>query len=421
MTLQIVSLKAENYKRLKAVQINPEGNVVFVGGRNAQGKTSVLDAIWAALAGGEASRATQQPIREGQDSAVVRLDLGDYVVTRRWTNDDAGTLTVESADGAKYSSPQKLLDEVIGTRAFDPLAFTRLSAKDQVAALTSLVDLPFDPDELTREAKGVFDTRTEVNRDVKRLEGQLAGFPRADETIPDVEVAAADVVAEFETARQHNARIDELDLRARLAEDDQFRAEDEVGRLERELDAARTFLARAESVVEDLLKQVESAERIDTSEISERLAKVEETNAKVREQVQRRAVADELSIRKERSAQLTVKLNEIEKRKTEGLAAAEFPVGGLSFDSDGVTFNGIAFSQASAAEQLRVSVALAMAANPKLRVLRILDGSLLDSDSLKIISDLASEHSYQVWLEVVGDNGGVGFILEDGSVKEGTA
>ncbi|MFF1875901.1 AAA family ATPase, partial [Kitasatospora herbaricolor] len=131
MSLKVSNLRAENYKRLVAVDITPAGNVVTISGRNAQGKTSVLDALWAALAGGEASRATQQPIREGQDTAVVRLDLGDIIVTRRWTKDDAGTLTVESADGARYSSPQKLLDDMLGRRAFDPLAFVRQTAKDQ--------------------------------------------------------------------------------------------------------------------------------------------------------------------------------------------------------------------------------------------------------------------------------------------------
>jgi len=81
MSLQIVNLKAENYKRLVAVDISPSGNIVTLSGRNAQGKSSVLDAIWAALAGGDASRATKQPIRDGQDSASVTLDLGEYIVT----------------------------------------------------------------------------------------------------------------------------------------------------------------------------------------------------------------------------------------------------------------------------------------------------------------------------------------------------
>ncbi|TQL46702.1 AAA domain-containing protein [Homoserinimonas aerilata] len=412
MSLHIVQLQAENYKRLKAVTITPEGNVVFIGGKNAQGKTSVLDAIWAALAGGEASRATQQPIRDGQDTAVVRLDLGEFIVTRRWTKDDAGTLTVESADGAKYSSPQKMLDDLIGARAFDPLAFTRMSARDQVAALVATVELPFDPSELERERKGVFDSRTEVNREVDKLKGQLAGLTKPNDDTPDVEVSSADIIAEFEKARAHNDAI--------------VRSESLAVRFGNEVDSLTKQIAELTAQLEATAAQFRTTEAdraklgdpIDTDGISARLAGVEQTNAAIREGQEHHRVTAALSSVKERAAQLTVKLQQIEKRKADALAAVDFPVEHLSFNEDWVTYKGIAFSQASAAEQLRVSVALAMAANPKLRVLRILDGSLLDSDSLKIIAELAVDHDYQIFIEVVSEDAKVGIIMEDGSVKE---
>lgn len=51
--MKIVKLTAENIKRLKAVEITPTGALVEVTGKNGQGKSSVLDAIWWALAGAE--------------------------------------------------------------------------------------------------------------------------------------------------------------------------------------------------------------------------------------------------------------------------------------------------------------------------------------------------------------------------------
>lgn len=403
MSLQVLNLQAENYKRLKAVNITPQGNVVFIGGRNAQGKTSVLDALWAALAGGEASRATQQPIRDGQDTAVVRLDLGEYVVTRRWTKDDSGTLTVESADGAKYSSPQKLLDEVVGTRAFDPLAFTRMSAKEQVAALVATVALPFDPDVLERERKGVFDRRTDITRKVKELEGQLAGLPSTNPTLPAVEQSLQDLIAERESARQANDAYE----RATAAE---ARLAAEMADLEARLQKAQSDLALVQQA------GLQLAQPVDLTEFDGRLSSIEATNARIRQQQHRSAVAAELSDRKGDVAAHTIALSTIEKTKADALAAVAFPVAGLSFDASGVLFNGIPFSQASAAEQLRVSVALAMAANPSLRVLRILDGSLLDSQSMELIAELAAENDYQVWVEIVDETGAVGFVIEDGEV-----
>jgi DNA repair exonuclease SbcCD ATPase subunit len=410
MSLKVVNLKAENYKRLVAVDISPEGNIVTISGRNAQGKTSVLDALWAALAGGEASRATQQPIREGQETAVVTLDLGAYIVTRRWTKDDAGTLTVESSDKAKYQSPQKLLDELVGKRAFDPLAFVRQAPRDQVATLVSTVELPFDPAELERQRKGVYDQRTEVGRDVARLEAQLSAFPEPDPELAGDEISARDLIAEADDAREENARIDravgELAAVETLAKEAELRLADA-----REAAAAsRVEHDRQLAVVQAL------PGRVDVAAITARLDDLEATNAKIRAQRSRTIVAADLSSRRAEHTQFTIKLREIEKQKADALASVKFPVAGLSFDETGVTLNGIPLSQASSAEQLGVSVALAMAANPKLRVLRILDGSLLDSESLAIIGELATENDYQVWIEVVDESGKVGVVIEDGQV-----
>ena len=424
MPLKIIALQAENYKRLRAVTIrpNPDDRTVVVSGRNAAGKTSVLDAIWAAFAGGEASRATAQPIRDGEDTAYVSVDLGEYVVTRRWTKDDAGSLTVQAKDGAKYSSPQKLLDELLGRRSFDPYAFLSLDAKKQVGVLLEVLgdDLTIDPATVDAERRGIFDTRTDTGREVKKLEGQLAGYPLPDASLPREEVSAAAVLAEEDAARAHNAAHDiEID---RLAH-----CESEVERCERDaqlaqvalnharvaLDAAELALSRQREKVMALPK------RIDTAAIREKLATVEQTNARIRQEQHRRAVAEELSDRKQEVAQLTLRLREIDEKKSTALAAAtsKLPVPGINIDESGLTFRGIPFSQASHAEQLRVATALSMAFHPELRVLRIDNGESLDAESLGIIEDLARENDYQVWVSRVSDGPGAGIFIEEGAVR----
>lgn len=49
MSVKINSLEFENVKKIKAVQLEPAKNgLTVIGGKNRQGKTSVLDAIaWA--------------------------------------------------------------------------------------------------------------------------------------------------------------------------------------------------------------------------------------------------------------------------------------------------------------------------------------------------------------------------------------
>lgn len=72
--------------------------------------------------------------------------------------------------------------------------------------------------------------------------------------------------------------------------------------------------------------------------------------------------------------------------------------------------------QASTAEQLRVSAAIAMALSPALRVLIVREGSLLDSTSLAMLAEMAAEKDFVVLCETVDESGQVGIYIEDGSI-----
>ena len=416
--LRVLALHAENYKRLTAVEIRPDGDVVLIGGRNAQGKTSVLDAIYAVLKGGAAARETVQPIREGQDTAVARLEIGDehgnvvYVATRRWTKDDAGTLTVESSDHARFSSPQKLLDGMLGSITLDPLAFTRMDAKKQLATLLDALgdSLGFDPVQLDAERKGVYERRTQIGQKVAQLDGQLKGYPEPDPNLPAEEVSASALVTQVDEMTRQNRQIDAAIDAARRARVEQQMAEDALAAAQNALSAATSRAADSVAAARAL------GDRKDPQPILDQLNQIDTVNAKVRAQRDRAAVAAELSDRKQEQAQHTLKLEEIDRKKADGIAAAELPVPGLGFDADGVTLNGIPFSQASTSEQVRVSTALAMAGNPAIRVMRIDGGESLDSASLAIIEQLAAQHQYQVWISRVDESRSVGFTIEDGEV-----
>src|SRR4051812_37263172 len=67
--MKIISLHAENVKRLKAVDITPDSPTVVIAGKNGQGKSSVLDSILLALAGKDAAKLMTRPIRDGAERA----------------------------------------------------------------------------------------------------------------------------------------------------------------------------------------------------------------------------------------------------------------------------------------------------------------------------------------------------------------
>jgi hypothetical protein len=148
------------------------------------------------------------------------------------------------------------------------------------------------------------------------------------------------------------------------------------------------------------------------------MAGIDANNAKYRQAQRRAQVAKELADKQAEYKGLTEELQEIEARRAQMMADAKFPVPELSFGDDGVLVKGVPFAQASAAEQLRVSVAMGMALNPKLKVLLVRDGSLLDAKSLQLLADMAEANESQVWLERVGDADAAAVVIEDGQVAE---
>ena len=112
----------------------------------------------------------------------------------------------------------------------------------------------------------------------------------------------------------------------------------------------------------------------------------------------------------------TAALEEMREQKRNALAAAKFPIDGLGFDEVGVTFRGVPFAQCSSAERMKVSLSIAAALNPTIRVIRVNDGSLLDSESMAEVERMAAERNMQVWVERVDETGKVGIVIEDGEV-----
>jgi hypothetical protein len=431
--MKIISLQAENFKKLHAIEITPDGNFVQITGRNGQGKSSTLDAIWVALAG--IGVAPKKPIRTGAESAKIRLDLGEIIVTRHFKAAEDNTyttqLTVESAEGARYPSPQKMLDTLLGALSFDPLAFSRMDAKAQFDALRKFVP-GVDFDAIDRAQAGDYQKRTEVNRrhkDVKAVADQI----KVADTAPVKPVDESALVAKLKDAGDHNADVERRKgnrgaLAAQIANDeskcDVYKGD--IADLEEKLEDMKEILKNSLIDVDEKKAKLAAApplpEVIDTAVVVAQLSEARANNerhAKWTDERNRRVLAlDAAKALATESEELTKRMEKRLKDKQAAIAAAKLPIAGISFGEGTVLLGDVPFDQASDAEKLRASVEMAMAANPKLRVIRIRDGSLLDEEGLKLVAEMADTRDCQVWLERVDGSGKVGIVLENGSIKE---
>jgi len=422
---KIIKLTASNVKRLSAVTITPEGALVVIGGKNGQGKSSTLDAIQYAL-GGDTS--DPMPVKRGTEKAVIVIDLGEIVVKRTFTAAGGTSLIVTNADGIKQSSPQSILDKLTGKLTFDPLEFSRQKPKAQAETLRALLGIDFTAEDAKREK--LFDSRTAINRDAKALESRMQAMPSYPD-LPSEEISTAGILEEQCKASEKNAanEIQRQNLRMResnLADcaDDMNAASAEIQRIEAELKVAREDYDKAVAEEKKAISALKTQQEVVGALADEpldgfatRLKSAEETNAKIRQSRARAEVVKQYRAKTQEAEDLTAEIAKLDEDKRRAITTAKYPVPGLSFDAAGnVTLNDIPFSQACASDQLRTSVAIGIALNPKLRVMLCRDGSLLDSDSLKMLAEMAEAHDVQIWLEMVSPNVEGAVIIEDGRV-----
>ena len=84
-SIKINKLEIENVKRIKAVKIEPTANgLTIVGGKNNQGKTSVLDSIAWAL-GGEKYRPPQAQRKDSTIPPTLHIVMNNGLVERERT------------------------------------------------------------------------------------------------------------------------------------------------------------------------------------------------------------------------------------------------------------------------------------------------------------------------------------------------
>jgi energy-coupling factor transporter ATP-binding protein EcfA2 len=216
--MHMMSFVLENFKKIRVVEVALKGRVTTITGRNGQGKTSVLDALWALFAGKKGI--PEKPVRKGAEKSKLTAVLSDdegkpFLVAKRMISGDrTTTLTIEAAPGAERpaGTPQAVMDALIGEMTFDPVAFSRLDAKKQAEILRSMVKLDVDLDDLANANRLDYAERTIVNRKVAELRAQAAAMvvsPGLPKERVDEEAIKARKAEANEANKQVVVRIEE--------------------------------------------------------------------------------------------------------------------------------------------------------------------------------------------------------------------
>jgi DNA repair ATPase RecN len=417
--VKINTFEAENIKRIKAVKINIGDGLTVIGGDNAQGKTSVIDALAWVLGGNKFS--PSNPIREGSSTpANIKVTLSNgLIVERKGKN---STLTV--TDPAGLVGGQALLNSFISELSLNLPKFMEATSKEKAKILLELSGVEAELKQIEADEKVIYDNRTLVGREKDRKEKHALDL-EFFEGLPEAPINAADLIKEQqevlskngdnERKRQELTRLENIgkNLQEKVAY-----KQSQLDQLQKEFDTAKDELEKAREGYRSQKAIVENLEDSSTDLIQEKLTEIDTVNAKIRknlDKVQAQEQAQEL-VREYQD--LTKSIDELRLQKTALLDSVQFPLPDLSILDGELIYKGAKWDCMSGAEQLIVSCSIARELNKECGFVLMDKLEQMDKATLKAFAEWLNKEGLQVIGTRVSKDDECTIIIEDGLVAE---
>lgn len=404
MSMKINKLEIENVKRVKAVKIEPSPNgLTIIGGKNNQGKTSVLDAIAWAL-GGDRFRPSEAA-REGSvlpPTLHIVMNNG-LVVERKGKNSD---LKVTDPTGKKAG--QQLLNEFVEQLALDLPKFMGANSRDKAQILLQIIGIGPQLAELEKQEKELYNERLYIGRTAD----QKAKYAKEQPYFPD---APRELVSPSELIRQQQAILAQNGENQRKREN--------LHRLEQAYqtvtDQIQALLQKQSQLESDLkIARMAASDLVDqsTAELERNITDIEEINRKVRANLDKDKAEDDAKTYIEQYDRLTGKIADIRSRKIDLLKNADLPLPGLSVDDGELIYNGHKWDNMSGSDQLRVATAIVRKLNPNCGFVLLDKLEQMDLDTLNEFGRWLEQEGLQAIATRVSTGGECSIVIEDGYV-----
>lgn len=404
MSMKINKLEIENVKRVKAVKIEPTANgLTIIGGKNNQGKTSVLDAIAWAL-GGDRYRPSQAQ-REG---SVIPPNLhivmnNGLIVERRGKNSD---LKVTDPNGKKAG--QQLLNEFVEQLALDLPKFMEATSREKAQTLLQIIGVGPRLADLERQEKELYNERTYIGRTADQKEKYAKEQPYYPD-VPSVPVSASELIRQQQEILAQNGENQRKRERRHQLEQEYQSVTEQI----------QTLLAKQGQLEADLKIARETSEGLmdrSTAELEENISNIEEINRKVRANLDKDKAEEDAKGYREQYKRLTSQIEEVRNQKTDLLKEADLPLPGLGVEDGELVYHGQKWDNMSGSEQLKVSTAIVRRLNPECGFVLLDKLEQMDLDTLHEFGQWLEQEGLQAIATRVSTGGECSLIIEDGYV-----
>lgn len=426
--IKISALQVENTKRIETIEFQlRENGLISIGGKNGQGKTSVLDSICWTL-GGEKFRPSS-PDNEKGGKAHTRIELSNGLVAERKGKN--GTLKVTDPEGKKGG--QQILDDFIELLALDLPRFLRAGDKQKAKTLLNILGVEKELQELEEKEGNLYKEREAHGKEVTRAQGYADELPYYEDA-PAEAVSTQELFNKRREVQDHNNETERLrtksenlsyskDQAQQSKEGCESRIEElkaEIARLEKQRDE---FQRKADEHFEELQSvntELDKRETKGTEEIDQQIEQAEQVNAKVRANQDKAKARQRVQDMEEERKEYTRQINKFREQKLDLLNGAEMPLEGLTVENGELYYQGKAWDCMSSSEQLKVGTAIVQRLNPKCGFVLLDQLEKLDVETLNEFAAWAENQG----LQIIGTRVSTGtentLIIEDGKLKEPT-
>lgn len=366
MSIKINKLEIENVKRVKAVSLEPSASgLTIIGGDNNQGKTSVLDAIAWSL-GGNNFRPSQ-PKRAGSvtDPYLHIVMSNGLVVERKGKNSD-----LKVTDPSGQVAGQKLLDTFVEKLALNLPKFMEASDSEKAQTLLNIIGVGPQLADLEQNERSLYQERLTVGRiadQKKKFADEQTYYPDAPKDLisaSDLIRQQQDILARNGENQRKREHLKEISAQRISATDEIVHLEEQIRQLTLQLAEKKEDLAKLEADEETAKKTVVTLHDESTAELEASIATVDETNRKVRANLDKDKAEEDAREYAKQYEDLTKQITEVRQKKTDLLEHADLPLPGLTVSEGKLLYMGQQWDNMSGSDQLKVATAIVRKLNP---------------------------------------------------------
>lgn len=404
--IKINKLEIENVKRVKAVSLEPTQNgLTVIGGRNGQGKTSILDSIAWALGGNKYK--PSQPHREGSVLPPnLQISLSNGLEIKR----DGKNSDLKVIDPSGQKAGQKLLDSFVEEFALNLPKFMESSNADKARTLLQIIGVGDKLAEFEKKEQELYNERLVIGRvadQKKKFAAEMTYFQEAPKEL----ISVSELIQEQQAILAKNAENERLRGQRDNLKQRQVQLDSEIARLIEEKAKVDQQLEIAEKDALDL--HDESTEQLEYS-----ISNTEEINRKVRANLDKEKAEQDAQVEKEKYDNLSAQIDRIRLDKNQLLEDADLPLPGLSVAEGELLYKGQRWDNMSGAEQLKVSTAIVRKLNPECGFILIDKLEQMDLDTLKEFGQWLEQEQLQAIATRVSTGDECSIIISDGYGEE---